>query len=141
MNVYYQVFLPIFVLSCVVGLIVSFVAGRCRGVALPAILLAIGTVSVWAGLFIGSDFGYREWQSIPDPPPEAFADTAPIGALLFGWLPGGILCGAIFGFTRLLYPPSPKPEISIQHEDGIIQANVVGPPVVESSNPYQTPHT
>ena len=51
-------------------------------------VIAFGILLIWAGLFFGSELGYRSWQSMPDPPDEAFADTAPMGFLIGGWVPG-----------------------------------------------------
>ncbi len=65
-------------------------------------LLLVGVIGVWLGLFFGSDHSYRVWQSMPNPPDEAFADTAPIGALLLGWLPGSVIVGAAFGVTAMV---------------------------------------
>jgi hypothetical protein len=101
MTVYDHVFFPIFGAGCLIAAIASFFAARKSGCLLPCVLLALGTVAFWAGLFIGSDFGYRVWQSMPDPPDEAFSDSAPAGALLFGWFPGGVFCVLVFGFFRL----------------------------------------
>jgi hypothetical protein len=59
-------------------------------------LLMVGVLSVWLGLFLGSEKYFRVWQSMPDPSDEAYADTGPIGALLLGWLPGLIVVAASF---------------------------------------------
>jgi hypothetical protein len=37
---------------------------------------------------------------MPDAPSEAFSDASASGALIFGWLPGGIFCLTVFGFAR-----------------------------------------
>ena len=59
-------------------------------------LLFVGALSSWVGLFLGSEMYYRVWQAMPDPPDEAFADTAPLGVLLGGWLPGGLFVAVAF---------------------------------------------
>ena len=59
-------------------------------------LLFVGALSGWVGLFLGSEMYFRVWQAMPDPPDEAFADTAPLGVLLGGWLPGGLFVGVAF---------------------------------------------
>ena len=65
-------------------------------------LLLIGVLSVWLGLFLGSDKYFRVWQSMPNPSDEAFADTGPIGALLLGWLPGAIVVAVSFAASSLV---------------------------------------
>ncbi len=70
MTPYDETFLPIFILGCVLGAVASFFAGRLSGCVLPGALLAIGILAVWSAVFIGSDMGYRAWQSMPDPPRE-----------------------------------------------------------------------
>lgn len=59
-------------------------------------LLLVGALGGWVGLFLGSDMYYRVWQAMPDPPDEAFADTAPFGVLLGGWIPGGLFVAVSF---------------------------------------------
>lgn len=66
-------------------------------------LLLVGILCVWLGLFLGSEKGFRVWQSMPNPPDEAFADTAPMGALLLGWLPGAVVVLVIFGLSCVLF--------------------------------------
>ena len=64
-------------------------------------LLFIGIMATWTGLAFGSDKGYRVWQSMPDAPDEAFADTDAILPLLVGWLPGIFVAGTVFGVVFL----------------------------------------
>ena len=66
-------------------------------------LLLVGILCVWLGLFLGSDKYFRVWQSMPNAPDEAYADTAPLGALLAGWLPGGIIVGTVFVLSLLMF--------------------------------------
>lgn len=100
MTPYHEHFLPIFLAGCFVAAIASVFAGRASGCALPGTLLLIGVLSFWASLFFGSDYGYRTWQSTPDPPPEAFSDASVLGALIAGWVPGGLSCLTVFGVVR-----------------------------------------
>ena len=88
MTPYDETFLPIFLMGCFVAVITSFVAGRMSGCLIPGVLLCIGVLAFWAAVFIGSDMGYRAWQSMPDPPDEAFSDASVLGALVLGWFPG-----------------------------------------------------
>lgn len=130
MTPYDEVFFPIFGIGCFVAFVASFAAACVRGIALPIILLMIGVVAFWGALFLGSDLGYRAWQSIDDPPSEAFADTAPMGALIAGWLPGGVFCVFVYGPIRLIRFFLRRPESTIERSE-------VMP--TESSNPYQSP--
>ncbi|MDG1873911.1 MAG: hypothetical protein P8J27_08365 [Mariniblastus sp.] len=135
MTPYDETFLPIFILGCVLGAVASFFAGRLSGCVLPGALLAIGILAVWSAVFIGSDMGYRAWQSMPDPPREAFSDASVVGALVFGWLPGGMFCLTVFGLVRgitwLLHWANP--DVFPRKAEPI-------PPSTETGNPYQTPN-
>ena len=102
MNPYEQIFFPIMGLGFSVAVVASFVAGWSRTTQLSTTLLLIAIVTFWAAMFIGSDMGFRVWQSIPNPPPEAFHDSFPSGALFLGWFPSGIFCGIVFLLTRLI---------------------------------------
>ncbi|MBK9188234.1 MAG: hypothetical protein IPM33_04685 [Phycisphaerales bacterium] len=66
-------------------------------------LLFVGIVCVWIGLFLANEMMYRVWQSTPNPPDEAYADTAPLGALVFGWLPSTIVVGVVYGCASLAF--------------------------------------
>ena len=100
MTPYHDVFVPIFLLGCLVAAVASGFAGRMSGCVWPGALLVIGVLAFWSAVFIGSDLGYRAWQSMPDPPDEAFSDASALGALVFGWLPGGVFCLTVFGLVR-----------------------------------------
>ena len=95
-------FLTIFGIGLLAGVVAATLAARNRSWLGRIPLLLAGIIGVWLGLFLGSDHAFRVWQSMPDPPDEAFADTGPIGALLIGWLPGAIIVGVVFGLARLL---------------------------------------
>ena len=99
MTTFDEHFYPIFGVGCAVAILASLVAGWAPRIyiMIPALLFRI--IACWGGLFLGAEIGYREWQSLPDPPPEAFADTFPMGAMLAGWLPAGALCLFVFGIT------------------------------------------
>lgn len=66
-------------------------------------------------------------------PDEAFADTGPVGALFFGWMPGEIFCGLVYGFFRLLryffVRERPIVATAIDSQTGR----------EDSGNPYQSP--
>ena len=135
MTVYHQYFFPIFGAGVLLALILSLAAGWRRGCIVPLICLPLGVFSFWSALFLAAEIGYRQWQSIPNPPDEAFADTAPLGALLVGWLPGLIFCGFIFGLTRLVHTlVSPRREHSGHRPSGFANRAPF-----ESGNPYQAP--
>lgn len=102
MTPYHETFLPIFLLGCFIAAVASFFAGRISGCIWPSALLLIGVLAIWSALFVGSDLGYRAWQSMPNPPREAFSDASVVGSLLFGWFPGGIFCLTVFGLVRAM---------------------------------------
>ena len=94
-------FLTIFGIGLAFGTGSAFLAAINRSWLGRVPLLIVGVISVWLGLFLGSDKGFRVWQSMPDPPDEAFADTGPLGALIAGWIPGSIIVGIAFGLCSL----------------------------------------
>ena len=134
MTPYHEYFIPIFLLGCLIAAIASFFAGRMSGCILPGTLLMVGVVAFWSAVFVGSDLGYRAWQSMPDPPEEAFSDTSALGALVFGWVPGGFFCLAIFSLVRggrwLLQWANP---------DEFPKDSKPAQKPVETGNPYQAP--
>ena len=136
MTPYNEVFLPICLLGCFIAAIASSFAGRLSGCVWPCALLFIGVLALWAALFIGSDMGYRAWQSMPDPPREAFSDASVVGALVLGWFPSAVFCLAVFGLVRGIKWVShwANPDV---FPTGVKPA----PPPVETGNPYQGPNT
>lgn len=100
MTAYHEEFIPIFLLGCFVAGLAAVFAGRASGLTIPGTLLCFGILSFWAALFFACDQGYRAWQSIPDPPDEAFSDASVMGAMVLGWIPGGMYCLVIFGLVR-----------------------------------------
>jgi len=134
MTPYHEYFLPIFLLGCSIAAIASFFAGRMSACLVPGVLLTIGVVVLWAAMFIGSDLGYRAWQSMPDAPDEAFSDASAVGALVLGWLPAGVFCLTVFGLVRVLRRlwrwaiPDASPQIAMPDSNP-----------VETGNPYQGP--
>ena len=93
------------------------IAGLALGLALLMVLIAtwrfrfwvqciavlFGILVLWAGIFLGTHFGYGAWQTMPDPPEEAFADGAKLTAsLILGWLPAGMVTCAWWGFLSLI---------------------------------------
>ncbi len=101
-NSHHAAFRSIFGIGVVLGVIAALSAARNRSWLGRIPLLLMGTLCVWAGLFFASEKYFRVWQASPDPPNEAFADTGPLGALLAGWIPGGLLVGVAFA-TGLLF--------------------------------------
>ncbi|MCA9269638.1 MAG: hypothetical protein KDA41_14250 [Planctomycetales bacterium] len=100
MTPFHEHFIPIFLSGCFIAAIASLFAARQAGCALPGALLLVGVLTFWATLFFAADRGYRAWQSMPNPPGEAFSDASVVGALVAGWLPGGLFCLVVFGLVR-----------------------------------------
>ena len=135
MTPYHEYFIPIFSLGCLIAAFAAIFAGRMSGCLLPGVLLVGAVLVFWGAMFVGTDMGYRAWQSMPDPPDEAFSDASAVGALILGWLPGALFCLTIFGTVRairwLLHWANPD----------VFPANAetVSKPV-ETGNPYQGPN-
>ena len=102
MTIYDQVFYPIFGSGCAVAAVVSYLAARKSGFIKPAALILLGIVAFWASLVIGLVMAYDAWQSIPDPPDEAYYDSEPAFAFVLGWIPAIVFCGTVFGLVRLI---------------------------------------
>lgn len=83
-------------IGLVAGVTAAVLAARNRSWLGRVPLLLVAIFCVWLGLFLGSEKYFRVWQSMPDSPDEAYADTAPLGALLLGWLPGSIVVAVSF---------------------------------------------
>lgn len=136
MTPYHETFLPIFLLGCLIAGILSVIAGIKSGCLFPGFFLSIGVLTIWAAIFVGSDLGYRAWQSMPDPPAEAFSDASVLGAFVLGWIPGLVFCsivfGAVRGFRWLLHWANP---------DAFPNMVQAPPRTPESGNPYQSPHS
>jgi hypothetical protein len=135
MTPYHDIFIPIFLFGCSIAAIASFFAGRLSGCVWPGLLLLTGILAFWSAVFIGSDLGYRAWQSMPDPPEEAFNDASALGALVLGWFPAGIFCLTIFGLVRVI-------RWILRWANGQEPAKGGKPdrPPVETGNPYQSPN-
>lgn len=136
MTPYHETFLPIFVTGCLIATVASCFAGRLSGCFAPLLLLVGGILSFWAGLFFGSDMGYRAWQSMPDPPEEAFSDASVLGALIFGWVPGVIFCLTFFSLVRAIQWYMRRANPPVVPEEIV---ELVSPPV-ETGNPFQGPN-
>lgn len=64
-------------------------------------LLAMGIVCFWASLFLGTAQYDQVWQSIPNPPVEAYADSGPLFILVLGWIPATVVELVLFGVCLL----------------------------------------
>jgi len=65
-------------------------------------ILAAATLILWIALIVGVEYGYNAWQSIPNPPNEAFSDTGGPSFMLFlGWLPSFAFLGTGHLLLRL----------------------------------------
>jgi hypothetical protein len=47
------------------------------------------------GYFMGIERGYFIWQSLPNPPEEAFSDTHAAAGLFLGWLASLVFLGCL----------------------------------------------
>ncbi len=134
---YDAVFWPIFGSGLTVAFITSTAAAWSRGFIPPLLLLPIGVIAFWGTAFLGSDLGFRAWQSIPNPPDEAYSDAAPAGLMILGWIPGGMFCLFVFGVNWLIRLPfflrrtlRPQEDPFAASEKGIHASD-------EGQNPFQ----
>ena len=96
MTPYDLVFLPTFGAGCVISATLAWKAPG-RGLLAQACLLLASFATLWLALIAGVCFGYDAWQTMPNPPDEAFADGAKlVGSVLFGWLPAGFGTLSVF---------------------------------------------
>ena len=59
-------------------------------------LLGTAVLILWIGLIPGIGTDYSAWQSIPEPPQEAYSDTGgPFVVLFMGWFPALVLLGGV----------------------------------------------
>ena len=85
-------FYPTFGAGCLLGTFLAWKASG-RGPVGQVLVLLLAFVVIWLSLILGVYWGYGAWQSMPDPPEEAFADGADLaGSVLFGWMPSGLGC-------------------------------------------------
>lgn len=138
---YHETFLPILLLGCLIAGTLSLVAATRSGCLLPGFLLLVGVLVFWVALFIGADMGYRAWQSMPDPPEEAFSDASAVGALLMGWVPGGVFCLLVYVVVRGMRwlahwanPDGNSPTAADPPEAAPAESQTT-----DSGNPYQSP--
>jgi hypothetical protein len=133
-----EIFIPIFGVGASVSAVLAFIGGRVSGIVVPLVLLCLSALVCWLALFLGLEIGYQVWQSGPDVPPEAFSDTAPMGALLAGWIPGGFFACFWFGVSWLIKKFIWKPKTVLLDSDhtsmGYLDAELV-----ETGNAYQPP--
>ena len=135
-----EIFIPIFCVGGLVSAVLAFIGGRMSGIIGPLILLFMSAFVCWLTLFLGLEVGYQVWQSRQDAPPEAFSDTAPMGALFAGWIPGGVFACFWFGTSWLIKKFVWKPKAVALHGvptgGGELEAELV-----ETGNAYQPPAT
>jgi len=73
-------------------------------------VLAAAVVVLWLALIVGVETGYHAWQSIPNPPEEAFSDTGgPFVVLFLGWLPSLVVLGIEHLLLRLCWRSAAPP--------------------------------
>lgn len=105
------------------------------------VFLGAAILVLWGAMFVGAEVGYSAWQSIPDPPNEAFSDTGPIFFLLAGWLPSLALLGpmhlVLYLVPRLCWQVL-APKAPVHKIDTSQSINTAARPP-DDGNPYQSP--
>ena len=89
-------FWVIFGIGLAFGFLGGVLAASNRFLLVPILLMFVGILSLWVGLFLASDKFYRVWQATPNASSEAYADTGPMVALLAGWIPGVVFVGIVY---------------------------------------------
>jgi 4-hydroxybenzoate polyprenyltransferase len=90
------------------SVLIVIYASRRKRLGVIVSLLIVATLTLWIAAFIAADSGYRAWQSSPNPPPEAFADTGPILFLVAGWIPSS---GFVYLLLDLCRRSLPRPPV------------------------------
>ena len=135
-----EIFIPVFCIGGLIAAVMALIAGRMAGVIGPLVLVCMSWLVCWAALFLGLEIGYQVWQSGADPPPEAFSDTAPMGALFAGWIPSGFFAVFWFSISWLIKRLVGKPKV-VASGDGDVSAGALQAEVVETGNGYQPPQS
>jgi hypothetical protein len=100
---YQAAFLTYIAIGLPLGVTAGALAGRKQWWPGRLVLLIVGILCLWLTLLLGVAEGFRAWQSMPDPPPEAFADGAKaLAALLLGWFPAAIVVAISFATSALV---------------------------------------
>ncbi|MEO1527743.1 MAG: hypothetical protein AAFX06_20125 [Planctomycetota bacterium] len=97
---YTAMFLPIFVLGCVVACSLSVLAAFSTTWQARVPLLVLATAGFWIALYQATDLGYRSWQSTQFAAYDRFSDAAVQAALVGGWFPGGIFSVNVLAIAR-----------------------------------------
>ena len=101
-----EVFREVLFSSLAVGGLIALLA-LCIGVFRfrivgQIIFLLIAAIALWIALWYGVHMGYGAWQNSPGAGDKAYADGAKLtGSFLFGWMPAGIVCFAVWGLLLL----------------------------------------
>jgi hypothetical protein len=123
------------------GLAISFlilIFGSSRARLIPQLVFLLAAILVlWVAMFVAAEAGYSAWQSMPDPPDEAFSDTGPIFFLLVGWLPSFCILGIVHLALRFCWQVV-TPKAPVQKIDTSQAINTVDRPP-DDGNPYQSP--
>jgi hypothetical protein len=94
---YHPAFLAHVAIGLPLGVAAAAIAAQNRSWPGRIALLLVAILCLWAALLLGVARGYSAWQTMPDPPPEAFADGGPLmGSLILGWFPAAIVVTITF---------------------------------------------
>ena len=84
-----------FLLGCIPAGLCLFVGSGYRSQVTRGLFLGVSIHLMWGGYFMGIERGYSIWQSLPNPPEEAFSDTHAAAGLFLGWLPSLVFLGCL----------------------------------------------
>ena len=101
-GVYREVLYTYLAVGGLVALLALCLGVFCFRLVGQLVFLLIATIALWIGLWYGVHMGYGAWQGLPEHGEKAYADGAKLtGSFIFGWIPAGIACSAVWGLLLL----------------------------------------
>ena len=101
-EVFWGVLFSYLVVGSLVALLALCVAVFRFKIVGQIIFLLLASITLWTGLWLGVYMGYGAWQNLPENGEKAYADGAALtGSIMFGWIPAGIACTALWGLLLL----------------------------------------
>ncbi len=87
--------------SCIT---LALIASRCRSRRKARAMHILSVLLFWVGLYIATASSNAIWQQAPHAPADGFSTTGPWMVLGLGWIPGLMLSGFLYAFSRVMLP-------------------------------------